>query len=127
MLFNMNMVPIKDGIFVGEPGTGRVEFDAPSEPFILIHNHPNGETFSVDDIETFLKDTGPKIMVAVGHNGKVYVLEKYEGFNYAAAKDFYDNFAEQYLNRADSVETYLASMEELIKGVEQYGASYYSG
>ncbi|MBD5095113.1 MAG: hypothetical protein HDT26_12745 [Subdoligranulum sp.] len=66
-------------------------------------------------------------MVAVGHNGKVYVLEKYEGFNYAAAKDFYDNFAEQYLNRADSVETYLASMEELIKGVEQYGASYYSG
>lgn len=66
-------------------------------------------------------------MVAVGHNGKVYVLEKYAGFNSAAALELYDNFVEQYLSRAESVETYLASMEELIKGVEQYGASYYSG
>lgn len=91
----------------------------------MIHNHPNGETFSVDDIITFLKDTGPRIMVAVGHNGKVYVLEKQESFNYAEARLFYRSFVRQYLNRAESVENYIALMEELIKGVEQYGASYY--
>lgn len=128
MLYRMDMTPIEEnGIFVGEPGAGCVDYIAPNEPFISLHNHSDGRTFSEGDIESFLVSDNYKIMVAVGHNGKVYVLEKYDGFNYAAALEFFEIAKAQYPNRTDSAEAYIAWMEEyVIKGVEQYGASYYS-
>ena len=129
MLYHMDMTPIEEnGIIVGEPGAGSVEYTAPNEPFISIHNHSDGRTFSEEDIKSFLSSDNYKIMVAVGHNGQVYVLEKHSEFNSAAAWDLFDNLLEQYPNRTESAEAYITWMEEyVIKGVEQYGASYYSG
>lgn len=131
MLLRMDMTPMEtDEFIVGEPGAGRVEYTAPNEYFIAIHNHPDGRMFSEGDIMAFLGNDKYRIMVAVGYNGTVYVLEKplnFGGTESALAYKFYRDFMAQHPNRTQDAETYIAAMQELIKGVEKYGIFYFSG
>lgn len=47
--------------------------------FILIHNHPNSAAFSFDDFVTLNDFPEIKTMIAVGHNGTVYVMSVGKG------------------------------------------------
>lgn len=50
-----------------------------SNSFILVHNHPNSAAFSFDDFVTLNDFPEIKTMVAVGHNGTVYVMSVGKG------------------------------------------------
>lgn len=54
----------------------RQEFD-----YIVLHNHPDCGTFSFGDLEGFARRDNLKIMIAVGNNGSVYLVEKTTGYN----------------------------------------------
>lgn len=41
-----------------------------------VHNHPSSSSFSLVDIDLFLKWENQKIMLVVGHNGNMYVMKK---------------------------------------------------
>lgn len=45
---------------------------------IIIHNHPNATSFSANDLSIFFKNKSIKYLIAVGHNGIIYVAEKYK-------------------------------------------------
>ncbi len=47
--------------------------------FILVHNHPNSVAFSFDDFVTLNDFPEIKTMVAVGHNGTVYMMSVGKG------------------------------------------------
>ncbi|MCL2798613.1 MAG: hypothetical protein FWD58_11315 [Firmicutes bacterium] len=43
--------------------------------YAFVHNHPSGMTFSFDDLQTFLVIDSIDVMVASGHNGKIFYIK----------------------------------------------------
>lgn len=50
------------------------QFD--DEDYVVIHNHPSGLTFSPRDLKVLIGKSSIRIMIALGNNGKIYILEK---------------------------------------------------
>ena len=62
---------------------------AKSIAVVNLHNHPSCNTFSVQDISIFLRETALKLMVVLGNNGELYYLSKnLEKYNYRQARDY---------------------------------------
>lgn len=59
-----------------EHNVGRVGIDNPSEPYIGIHNHGSDETFSISDIEGFIRRNNMRTLTVVGNKGSIYILKK---------------------------------------------------
>lgn len=59
-----------------EHNVGRVGIDNPSEPYIGIHNHGSDETFSISDIEGFIRRNNMRMLTVVGNKGSLYILKK---------------------------------------------------
>lgn len=97
----------------GEGTVQGIEFD---EPYISIHNHPSGETFSGRDIDKFAYSTNHIAMCVVGNNGKVYILQKNTDFDWVS-------FA---INSFD-IQSKADYAENVLKGAEKYGFKYYKG
>ena len=66
---------------LGETGAGGVEIPKMETPYVTIHNHPSGKTFSVKDFDEFAYDDKIKAVVVVGNNGKIYSMIKNEDFS----------------------------------------------
>lgn len=60
----------------GDDSDGTVNIPSLNEPYISIHNHPSGGTFSGKDVKNFLLDGKEKAMIVVGNNGAVYLMVK---------------------------------------------------
>lgn len=93
-------------------------------PHIIMHNHPDGLTFTHDDLVLFLSNPNISILSAVGNNGALYTLEKLETFNVSDYLHFMTNVISNHPDMMSSPEEYLKTMEELLKGAENYGFSY---
>lgn len=109
---------------VGEEGT--VKIPRVSEPHIVLHNHPDGNTFSEGDIESFITRTNMQSMTAVGNDGTVYWLGKtdlYDGFetykNFQKAR----NALSVHLD-ADDVDGYTAEMKQLLEELGRCGVEF---
>ena len=57
---------------VGEPGAGNIKIPKETVPYIVMHSHPTGETFTHTDLILFAKDQNMKMIPAVGNNGFIY-------------------------------------------------------
>ena len=44
--------------------------------FMVIHNHPSDMPFSLLDIKTFINSDNMTILIVLGNNGSIYILEK---------------------------------------------------
>ncbi len=44
--------------------------------FIILHNHPSNSTFSPKDLSTFFEAVNVSILVVIGNDGGIYVIEK---------------------------------------------------
>lgn len=44
--------------------------------FIILHNHPSNSTFSPKDLNTFFEAVNVSVLVVIGNNGRIYVVEK---------------------------------------------------
>ena len=102
---------------IGEPGEGAVAIPKLDVPYISIHNHPSGESFSVKDLDIFANDKYCKAIVVVGNNGKLFTMKK---------DDNVDNtgFFEYIMRRQFGFLPDL-SEKEFLKGAEKYGYKYY--
>ena len=98
----------------GELGEGAVKVISFDEPFVSIHNHPSGETFSGRDIDKFAYDDNHVAMCVIGNNGKMYVLQKKP--DYGWTKFAMESFDIQY--KADYA-------EKVLNGAENYGFEYH--
>lgn len=104
---------------------GRVRLKPVYVPHVLIHNHPNGMTFSFEDIKSFIRNADMVILTAVGNNGNVYAVQKTEAY---LGADFLKKFisilplyeeAETEMERAEIINRFL-------KGGENYGIKFIS-
>ncbi len=93
MLLDLDMEQFDDiGIIVGK--TDGLSLPRYSEPYIALHNHSSGETFSVADVIGLAELDNMYSLTAVGNNGKVYLISKTILFN---KEEFY-KYIEQYIN-----------------------------
>ena len=56
--------------------------DSGRQELIFMHNHPSTNTFSVEDIKTFVVQAQIKAMTVVTNQGVVYALSKNEQYDY---------------------------------------------
>ena len=69
---------------VGESGAGNIMIPKESVPYIAVHTHPTGGTFTHTDLRLFAKDSNMVMLTAVGNNGAVYAIEKTDIFSWTA-------------------------------------------
>lgn len=101
----------------GEDGEGTVNIPSLDEPYISIHNHPSGETFSTIDIERFFNNKNAVIVVVVGNNGNVYTMSK-DGSkaNTTSAYPYLKAYSMGYIKAESDADFY--------KGLMKYGIEY---
>ena len=87
------------------------------KPFVSIHNHPSGGTFSFRDVLVFQEQRNCRCLYVVGNNGYGYALEKKDSYNDTA-------FFEFLMKRKFNYTTY-PSEKEFLKECEKYGVKYF--
>ena len=106
----------KTDVLIGEPGAGVVPFVKMDAPYMIIHNHAGGETFSLKDVDQFASDPNCKGLAVVGNNGKVFLLSKTTAYNG-------EGFSAYYFSHLYGIVP-SESNEQFLKGGMKYGVLY---
>lgn len=123
--YNLNMERLTPQPKAGEK-LGRVRLPDFPEPYIAVHNHPNGLTFSVGDIRQVLQRPNLKMLTAVGNDGSIYVMEKESDFDIAMLKQTLREFEKKYPKYTAYADDHLALVEEFLKKARGYGLHLYT-
>lgn len=111
---------------IGKEAGHGISMPHSSGPYVLIHNHPGGMTFSETDIKSFISRFDMSLLTAVGNDGSVYAVQKTDDY---AAADFLKAFSREVvrLTQAGSAEEYAALMNEFLKEAGKYGVQFITG
>lgn len=123
--YNLNMERLTPQPKAGEK-LGRVRLPDFPEPYIAVHNHPNGLTFSVGDIRQVLQRPNLKMLTAVGNDGSIYVMEKESDFDVAMLKQILGEFEKKYPEYKVYADDHLAMVEEFLRKARGYGLHLYT-
>ena len=123
--YNLNMERLTPQPKAGEK-LGRVRLPDFPEPYIAVHNHPNGLTFSVGDTQQVLERQNLKMLTAVGNNGRVYAMEKASSFSPEPLKVLMDELKERYSEYVQDGNIHLQLVETFFERAEQYGLHLYT-
>ncbi|MDD2992832.1 MAG: hypothetical protein PHG73_04730 [Pygmaiobacter sp.] len=121
--YTMDGTPASDVVQGAKPGQVRLpDLDV---PYIGAHNHASGLSFSEDDIREFIARQNMKWLIAVGNNGKVYMMEKIARYDEARIKKL-----EYKLSLGIEAATMKTEIMQLLmnfyKEARDYGLFYYS-
>lgn len=128
--FDLNMRPLTP-ITVGE--ASRIRRMNITVPYIFAHTHPDGNLFSPADLARFAQLSNLRMLTAVGHNGRVYAIEKGATYDAAAVSGIVVELSDSvelllHQNTPPDKET-LKKLEKMIrdaiKEMEQHGARYH--
>lgn len=106
---------------------GEVRVPTSNSPFIAIHNHPSGETFSLQDISFFAINDQMRVLTAVGNNGVVHLIEKAEDYDFAGLYHLLKDSIEKVPDFQAEPQKYVSFMERFLKEAEKYGYKYQEG
>lgn len=119
--YDMNMQPLCD--YVSKNDKGQVKIPRFDVPYIAIHNHPSGLTFSPADIYNIVDNHNMEILTDVGNNGAVYTLEKSEMVDVDSIKEMAVK-AENDIKSGKSELMAINIAVRLLKEVGEYGIRY---
>lgn len=122
--YGMDMRPLGETIISGQKG--RVRIPDQDVPYIAIHTHPSGMTFSPGDIRGFATRENMRMLTAVGNDGTVYAIEKTLQFDRNRILALFHD-AENRLAMLQNQQEVNAAVQKLLKEAEQYGATFYAG
>jgi hypothetical protein len=106
------------GAYYGPPGGFRVPIPAPGVPYIMVHNHPSGEFFSVADISGFILNDDMRVMVDMGNNGNGFIMEKLEGYDESGMQRLFEALQAEY------GQDELSIVRVIMRKVGDYGVSF---
>ncbi len=109
---------------VGKPGKGEVYIPVLDYPYIAIHNHPDGATFSPYDITNFIMTADLGVLTAVSNDGAVYTLQKSDAFSVTGFIHAYKKIMPQDPKELGSAENLINTLRSFLKEAEQYGILY---
>ena len=111
---------------VGEPGAGNIKIPKETVPYIVMHSHPTGETFTHTDLILFAKDQNMKMITAVGNIGFIYAAEKTDSFSLLEFNRLWEDAKAMYSDYLDTPKKYMNCIEYVLKGVERCGIKYHT-
>lgn len=122
--YTLQMKPLSR--VTGRDGAAKVAIPKEKEPYIAMHTHPTGGTFTHTDLSLFARDDNMQMLTAVGNNGAVYAVEKTNKFvrlNFMRYMDTVEKRHPQYLESPDK---YAEFVQDLLKGAGSYGVKYHT-
>lgn len=119
--YDMSMQPLCD--YVSQDDEGRVEIPDFSAPYIAIHNHPSGLTFSPKDVLKLVKRKNMVGLTAVGNGGQTYLIEKTNNFD-AKSLQLALQQASKAIESANNDLERINIMRAFLKRVKEYGIDY---
>ena len=123
--YGLDMQPM-GGYYTGEkPGSVRIPNF--SEPYIAVHNHPSGLTFSPGDILGFASRDTMRMLTVVGNDGSVYALEKTAATDVESLKKAARALNHAVRQESETQTSILHLIADFLKEVSRYGVRYYAG
>jgi hypothetical protein len=113
--------------YKGIPGAGEVFPMRYDVPHIIIHTHPDGMTFSLNDFVPFMENPMTEIMCAVGNNGIIYTFEKLPGFEAANAAREFISAQKNAPYYKDDYKGYVNFADNFYTSIQNYGFKYRIG
>ena len=120
--YGLDMQPLGKTV-IGEK-LGSVRITDQQEPYIAVHNHPSGMTFSPGYIFNFTRRDNMRMLSAVGNNGVVYAMEKSADFNRLAVQGAYEKMRAR-IEQEKTVSGILNAIDDFLKEAQTYGIQYY--
>ena len=110
----------------GKEGIGKVEDNFhPLCDYMTIHNHPDGGTFSPGDIDRLVENENLQMIIAVGNNGKQYLMSKTKDFAGRKFVNDYMDYMEKAKEEVEDLDTFISKANEFIKTKgAKYGYRY---
>lgn len=120
-----NMERIGD-IIIGEYGKHQVNLPDADVPFISIHNHPDGKTFSTKDADRLIKQPNMVVIAAIGNNADSYVLQPLDNVDMVGFVNYASSEIDKLENQKDSLtfDMFAKGFENIWRGSEVYGVKY---
>lgn len=119
--YDETLKPIKE--FTGSDSAGTIRI-SDEKPYLMMHNHPDGQMFSIGDILTFINLNDTKVLTAVGNTGNVYMLEKLSGYDGNGFKSHVMTMVAKHPEMMNDVDSYIRYMRQALLGGESYGVRY---
>jgi hypothetical protein len=113
--------------YKGESGAGHVYPKMYDMPHIVIHNHPYGMTFSLNDFHPFISNANTIAMRAIGNNGAVFSLEKLPEYEAANAIHAFIEAVKRAPDPAVDMEEYIRYADSVYNAIQEYGFVYRKG
>ena len=98
-----------------------------SGTYVTVHNHPSGNTFSLEDVSTFVVDDNMQGMAVVGNDGTTYFLEKTDDVDFSGLYNTLRKAIQDAPDFQSTPKTYIDFMENLLKEMGNYGYRYTKG
>lgn len=110
----------------GKDKTGKVEDDYhPPYNYLIIHNHPDGGTISPGDVDRMVENEHLQIVIAVGNNGKQYLISKTKSFDGKKFATDYIDYMKKAKSEVKDLETFITKANEFVKTKgAKYGYRY---
>ncbi len=108
-------------------GDGQASVRIPDHdiPYIAMHTHPSGLTFSPNDIAAFAKRKNMRMLTAVGNNGVVYALERGQDCDEHALLDLSTQMNMRIFESRTKKEV-MDALNEFFEEARKYGVQYYT-
>jgi len=100
--------------------------DAPV-PYLAMHNHPDGLTFSGGDLALFGRRNQMRLLTAIGNDGGLYVLEKTRAFDRRAFDAAFSDYTGAHPEMEKGAGAYAKGIADFLEGAGKYGVYYYAG
>lgn len=121
--FRLDMQPI--GVLLVGDGMASVKIPDHDIPYIAMHTHPSGLTFSPNDLAAFAKRKNMRMLTAVGNNGVVYALERGSECDENAILDLSTQLNMRIFESKTKKEVMVA-LNEFFEEARKYGVQYYT-
>lgn len=110
----------------GKDKAGKVEDDYhPPYNYMIIHNHPDGGTISPGDVDRMVENEHLQMVVAVGNNGKQYLISKTKSFDGKKFATDYIDYMKKAKNEVKNLETFISKANKFVKTKgAKYGYKY---
>lgn len=82
---------------------------------VVLHNHPESQTFSLQDIQFFIEYPMIEVIVVVSNQGTVHYLMREEQYDYKKAFELFKDCIDGLNKKSTIKELYLASLSFLAK------------
>lgn len=125
-IYSMGMLLLSQMI-MGDHGENGVILPVFDTPYIVLHNHPDGQIFSHTDVETFLFRSDMEIISIVTNDGNVFLLHKtddYDGLPVVKLWNSYQPQIEEAMSDGN-LEKYIQIINLFLKGAKDYGLQYF--